>query len=144
MINTITYRPPELLVRSIVGKLAKKPVYGYAADIWALGLMFFQLLDRRRRVFPHPTEVDPEKLLIRIFRFLAVNIDMQQYVADGARVKNPKKCSSKWQELIDDAGLSASDLLAGMLELDAEKRITAALVQQHPYFDALRASEWSE
>lgn len=144
MINTITYRPPELLVRSVVAKMAKKPIYGYAADIWAFGLLFYQLLDERHRVFPHPSETDPEKLLIRIFRFLAVNIDMQQYVADGASVYKPQKCLSKWDDLIESVGLSACDLLSAMLQINAEKRISAALVQQHPYFDALRAADWSD
>jgi 5'-AMP-activated protein kinase catalytic alpha subunit len=99
-VGTIVYMSPEA---------SKQDPYGYDADIWSLGIIFFYLLFRRYPYSKNPNE--------KYLEFCVRNEDFTF----------PKgQCSDE-----------ALDLLKGMLTRDVKLRITIQDVVEHPWFESV-------
>ncbi|KRX09132.1 Protein kinase-like domain [Pseudocohnilembus persalinus] len=120
-IVTRWYRAPELL-------LSYKE-YDAAVDIWSVGCIFAELLNRKtflrgnsKLIFENlgtPSEQEISQIPKKKYRDL-----VRQFLP-----KQPKP----WQRLFPRASPEAIDLLSKLLCFDSKKRLTAAQALEHPY-----------
>ena len=121
---TLWYRAPEILLGC--------KQYGTAVDIWSVGCIFAELVNRQA-LFPGDSEIDQ---LFRIFKCMGT--PTEKTWRGVSRLSDYKTQFPKWdatplQSLVnlDSDGL---DLLSKMLTYDPTKRITARDALRHKWF----------
>lgn len=126
------YRPPEIM-------LAPNGTYNEAVDMWSIGCIFGELLNRRP-LFPGTDFIDQ---LTRVFSVLPVpSSDKRGYVVEGDALKfleSLPPCSpSAITKTFRKASPEAVSLLRRLLCINPERRITAKQALAHPYFKSIR------
>lgn len=126
------YRPPEIM-------LAPNGTYNEAVDMWSIGCIFGELLNRRP-LFPGTDFIDQ---LTRVFSVLPVpSSDKRGYVVEGDALKfleSLPPCSpSAISKTFRKASPEAVSLLRRLLCINPERRITAKQALAHPYFKSIR------
>lgn len=125
---TLWYRAPEILLG------AKQ--YGVPVDIWSVGCIFAELVNRNP-LFPGDAEIDQ---LFKIFRSLGTP---DESVWPGvSALPDYKDTFPHWQprplqEVMPTLERAGVDLLSKMLQYAPENRITAVAALQHDYFNEL-------
>ncbi|KAK1930732.1 Mitogen-activated protein kinase MMK1 [Phytophthora citrophthora] len=127
------YRPPEIM-------LAPSGVYNEAVDMWSIGCIFGELLNRRP-MFPGADFLDQ---LSRVFSVLPVPArDKRGYEVEGdalAFLESLPPCSpSALSRLFRRASPEAISLLRRLLCVNPGRRISAKQALAHPYFKSIRA-----
>eukprot|EP00931_Biecheleriopsis_adriatica_P065907 TRINITY_DN40358_c0_g1_i1.p1 TRINITY_DN40358_c0_g1~~TRINITY_DN40358_c0_g1_i1.p1 ORF type:complete len:349 (+),score=64.13 TRINITY_DN40358_c0_g1_i1:120-1166(+) len=110
--GTVDYSPPEVL--------AETASFGPAADIWALGAIFFLLLTGEPLIKYEQPVCDTS------------NGELQKKAAQE-RLLDPQYINLRVQSACSRVPPDAGDLLREMLEQDPRIRITAAEALKHPY-----------
>ncbi|GLD96697.1 hypothetical protein PINS_up005380 [Pythium insidiosum] len=126
------YRAPEIM-------LAPNGTYGEAVDMWSIGCIFGELLNRKP-MFPGSDFIDQ---LSRVFRVLPVPTpDKRGYVVEGDALKfleSLPPCSpDSITKLFRKASPEALSLLRRLLCINPERRISAKQALAHPYFKSIR------
>ncbi|XP_065764973.1 cyclin-dependent kinase 3 isoform X2 [Muntiacus reevesi] len=132
---TLWYRAPEILLGC--------KFYSTAVDIWSIGCIFAEMVDRginmavtRRALFPGDSEIDQ---LFRIFRTLGTPSEaMWPGVTQLPDYKGsfPKWTSKGLEEIVPNLEPEGQDLLLQLLQYDPSQRISAKAALAHPYFSA--------
>jgi len=128
---TLWYRPPELLLGS--------ETYHTAADMWAVGCVFGELL-QHKPLLPGRTELEQLDLIFKLLGSPNVRIwpgfDKLNSgpVAASLTPKLPHYPYSELRHRFPNLSEAGHDLLSRLLTYDPSKRITAAKALQHPYF----------
>jgi serine/threonine protein kinase len=126
------YRPPEIM-------LAPTGTYNEAVDMWSIGCIFGELLNRRP-LFPGADFLDQ---LSRVFSVLPVPPrDKRGYDVEGdalAFMESLPPCSpSALSKLFRRASPEAVSLLRRLLCVNPARRISAKQALAHPYFKSIR------
>jgi len=129
-IVTRWYRAPELLINS--------PHYGTRVDIWSVGCIFAELLNRRP-LLRGQNYMEQLKYIIKLcgtptpedMRFGSQ--DAQAYIQ-----RLPHIPPTDLKTLFPYASSSALDLLNSMLLFNPEKRCTVEQALAHPYLSSMR------
>lgn len=131
---TLWYRPPELLMGAVD--------YGTSVDMWSVGCLLAELLTRKP-LFPGKDEAEQLDLIFQVMGSPTEKIwphwrDLPQAkMVSESRVypaqleKTFKKLAALQRAKFSDTVI---DLLANMLTLDPEKRLTASKALTHPWF----------
>ncbi|ETV95686.1 CMGC/MAPK protein kinase [Aphanomyces invadans] len=127
------YRPPEIM-------LAPNGTYADAVDMWSIGCIFAELLNRKP-LFPGTDFIDQ---LTRVFSVLPVPPkEKRGYTVEGDALKfleSLPRCSPQaLTKVFRKASPEAVSLLRRLLCINPTRRITADQALQHPYFKAVRA-----
>jgi serine/threonine protein kinase len=109
---TASNRPPEIF--------RGDRQYNGAVDVWSMGIVVLWLLSGQSKIFPADTNWYNNKSMLDEIDMLIERIPV---LLGGVRDKYRQGCLS---------------LIAGMLELDPKKRLTAQQVVDHPVFDDVR------
>eukprot|EP00743_Colponemidia_sp_Colp-15_P001682 GILK01001838.1.p1 GENE.GILK01001838.1~~GILK01001838.1.p1 ORF type:complete len:394 (-),score=37.18 GILK01001838.1:268-1449(-) len=132
-VATRWYRPPEVL-------LAYRK-YSKSIDMWSIGCIFAELLNRRP-LFPGN---DTQHQLEIITNALGTppEDEIRKYHAKSRQfmLSLGKKSPKTFESLFPDANPTALDLLRKMLTFDPAKRISVTEALQHPYLAALHCPE---
>jgi cyclin-dependent kinase 7 len=128
--NVITrwYRPPELLFGA--------RHYSGAVDIWAVGLVFAELILRAPYI-PGDTEVQQISLICQAIGTPTEDNWPGVSALDSYAVPDPPvpvRGRDHYLMTFMTAGQDGVDLIMAMLTLDPSKRITAMETLQHPYW----------
>lgn len=126
------YRPPEIM-------LAPNGTYNESVDMWSIGCIFGELLNRRP-LFPGTDFIDQ---LTKVFSVLPVPAaDKRGYAVDGDALKfleSLPPCSpSAMTKTFRKTSPEAVSLLRRLLCINPERRITAKQALAHPYFKNIR------
>ncbi|KAH9855573.1 kinase-like domain-containing protein, partial [Lenzites betulinus] len=97
--GTVAYMAPEVSLGA---------PYSYPADIWGLGMVFFEILNRRLPFGIDGRDQDPGRLLARVLSGVV--------------------------EVDDDVDVDAHDLLYMMLEKEPSRRPSLEQIKAHPWF----------
>lgn len=137
LVVTLWYRAPELLLGT--------QDYGTAVDIWSLGCIFGELL-QKDALLPGKNEVDQ---LYKIFSLVGLPTDKTWpefwRLPNAKSLKLPRDAAAGAGKGADAAILlrrkfpnaltsKGTELLASMLSLNPDHRPTAAEILAHPYF----------
>ncbi|XP_015591398.1 cyclin-dependent kinase 2 isoform X2 [Cephus cinctus] len=126
---TLWYRAPEILLGT--------KLYSSSVDVWSLGCIFVEMATRRA-LFPGDAEIDQ---LFRIFRTLGTP---DETVWPGvSQLPDYKSMFPRWDarsldEVVPSFDSKAKDLLTRLLTYDPNKRITALMALNHPYFNGVK------
>ncbi|KAG7395573.1 hypothetical protein PHYBOEH_003625 [Phytophthora boehmeriae] len=125
------YRPPEIM-------LSPTGAYNEAVDMWSIGCIFGELLNRRP-LFPGSDFLDQ---LSRVFSVLPVPPrDKRGYDVEGdalAFLEGLPPCSpSALSKLFRRASPEAVNLLRRLLCINPARRISAKQALVHPYFQSI-------
>jgi cyclin-dependent kinase len=129
---TLWYRCPEIL-------LGQKQ-YSLGVDLWSTGCIFAEMA-QRRPLFMGDSEIDQ---IFKIFKVLGT--PHEQNWPEALKLPDFKATFPKWKGIpiqehtqnLEEVGM---DLLAGMVALDPNKRISARMALLHPYFDSMDKSK---
>ena len=130
LVVTLWYRAPELLLG------AKE--YGAAIDMWSVGCIFAELLERAA-IFRGSNEADQ---IARIFDALGLPTEDSwpafRRLPNAAALKLPRRtgpAEDRIRPRFPDLTGAGCALLRDLLSLNPEGRPTAAEVLRHPYFE---------
>lgn len=123
---TLWYRAPELLLGS--------DIYGPAVDIWSLGCIFYEMLNKKP-LFPGDSEIDQ---LFKTFQILGTPTKDEWNNLDA--LPHFQSAFPKWKRkeplrLLFKDSEDATDLITRMLIYDPFKRISATEAMRHCYFE---------
>ncbi len=123
------YRPPELLLMS-----AK---YTCAVDVWSMGLIFAELLNRRT-LLPGRDYINQLNLVLDVLGTPSAE-DMEQMSDEAKRyiASQPPKPPANFALLFPTASPVTIDFLSRLLTFNPRKRITAKEALSHPYLERL-------
>eukprot|EP00933_Yihiella_yeosuensis_P061364 TRINITY_DN64173_c0_g1_i1.p1 TRINITY_DN64173_c0_g1~~TRINITY_DN64173_c0_g1_i1.p1 ORF type:complete len:532 (+),score=114.97 TRINITY_DN64173_c0_g1_i1:99-1598(+) len=127
-VSTRWYRAPEVLLRS--------SVYNSPLDIWACGGIMAELYTLRP-LFPGSSESDQ---LYKICSVLGTPTQAQWpegfKLAAQIGFRFPQFVPTKLETLVHQSNHEGIQLMLAMMTWDPNKRLSAAKVLQHPYFEA--------
>lgn len=129
-IATRWYRPPEVLL--------EWDTYDKSLDVWSIGCIFAELLDRKP-LFPGKESSEQIELILSILGTPKIE-DIYKEGRSNSReliYKYGKLERVPWKEMFPNAPDDALDLLDKMLKFDPDKRITVEQAMKHKYFDDL-------
>lgn len=129
-IATRWYRPPEVLL--------EWDTYDKSIDVWSIGCIFAELLDRKP-LFPGKESSEQIELILTILGTPKIE-DIYKEGRSNSReliFKYGKIEKVPWKEVLPKAPEDALDLLEKMLKFDPDKRITIENAMKHKYFDNL-------
>lgn len=127
---TIWYRPPELLFGA--------PFYSAAVDIWSVGVMFAELINRAA-LLPGQTEMEEISLICKVIgtptedNWPGVTSLPHYAVPDDKTPVTPREV---YMQRFGSVGAEGVDLLMRMLALDPRKRVTAREMLEHKWWRA--------
>jgi len=125
-IVTLWYRPPSILLGS------RK--YTTAVDIWSSGAIMAEMINKRP-LFPGDSEIDQ---IFRIFRICGTPTIRDWAALSGYpdySTKFPKWRAKSWRQMFPRLGIFGWEILRVMMVYDSDKRPSAHLLLQHPYFE---------
>lgn len=128
---TLWYRAPEIPLGC---------PYTEAADVWAIGCIFMQLLEGKP-LFPADSDID---LIFKIMQlcgrdaFIEYVNSMGGRCKEGVIVEKAPKFKGDFENKISIYEPLLQGILRGMLQVDPSKRINLADVLINPYFDDIR------
>ncbi|XP_015359648.2 cyclin-dependent kinase 3 isoform X2 [Marmota marmota marmota] len=136
---TLWYRAPEILLGS--------KFYSTAVDIWSIGCIFAEMVERERdepALFPGDSEIDQ---LFRIFRTLGTPSEATW--PGVTQLPDYKGSFPKWtrkglEEIVPNLEPKGKDLLMQLLQYDPSRRISAKAALAHPYFSSPEPSPASQ
>jgi len=133
-VMTRWYRAPEVMVSS--------RHYEYAVDIWSVGCILAELLNRKP-LFKGENYVSQ---LNKIFRIIGTPEEKDYAIFRNTAALNYVRKMDKleptpWHEVFPTASEKAIDLLSKMLVFNPADRITAAQALEHPYFAKFRKAD---
>lgn len=131
-IETLWYRAPEVL-------LGQKQ-YSLGVDIWAVGCIFAELIEKRP-MFNGDSEIDQ---IFKIFQFHGTPTPSEW--PNVYKLPDFKHTFPKWRAVAPETYFKnfepkALDLCMRMLALDPAKRISMKEAMKHPYFEDVRAED---
>lgn len=132
-VATRWYRAPELI-------LAHSTNYSTAIDMWSVGCIFAEMLDRGKPLFPGGNTPHQFQLILNVTGKptpeAIARIGDQRLTEYLAKLPNipPTSLSALYR----DASPGAIDLLGRLLAFDPDERITALEALSLPYFDEFR------
>ncbi len=123
---TSWYRPPELCLSA--------PTHGTAADMWAVGCIVAEML-LRHPLFPGKGESNKLQAAA-IFRVTGTPTQDSWPEHDllPGHMQFEVAAAQKWSEVLPMASAQAQDLVAQMLHLDPNRRISASAALSHDWF----------
>lgn len=129
---TLWYRCPEILL----GQKA----YALGVDLWSTGCIFAEMV-QRKPLFMGDSEIDQ---IFKIFKVLGTPNEGNW--PDALKLSDFKPTFPKFKgmpmnEHTPTLNELEVDLLAGLVALDPNKRISALQAMHHPYFDTLDKSK---
>lgn len=133
-IATRWYRPPEVLL--------EWDTYDKSLDVWSIGCIFAELLDRKP-LFPGKESSEQIELILTILGTPKIE-DIYKEGRSNSReliFKYGKIDKQPWKEILPNAPEDALDLLDKMLKFDPDKRISIENAMKHKYFDNLPVEE---
>jgi len=133
-VTTKWYRAPEVLLSS--------SNYGLAIDMWAVGCIFAELL-QRKPLFPGDDNEDEHIQQLKLITDLLGTpspTDVQLIGTEQSRkyiLSLPHKPRVSFEQVLPQAMPEAIDLLRKMLVFDPNRRITVEEALEHPYLSEL-------
>lgn len=135
---TVNYRPPELLCRKDGGEQSLSP-YGPWVDIWSVGCIVAEMINRGERFFSGMNE---QTVMHSIFSTLGVpNKTLQNdlgmnnvYLKQNFNYQNFIGIRRSLEKIRDDLPNELLIITEAMLHIDFRKRPSAADVLGHNYF----------
>lgn len=135
-VSTRWYRAPEVLLRS--------STYNSPLDIWACGGIMAELYTLRP-LFPGSSESDQ---LYKICSVLGTPAQAQWpegfKLAAQIGFRFPQFAPTKLESLIPQSNAEGIQLMQAMMYWDPNKRLSAAKILQHPYFEASALQEQAQ
>jgi mitogen-activated protein kinase 1/3 len=138
------YRPPEILGESLY--------YGAAADIWSVGCIFGEMMDKRRQpIFRGSCAANQMKRIVSALG-IPTEAQIERCTCIEARASIRRVCKSvkkeghpRWnlQERFPEADPLSLDLLEKMLVFDPKERITADEALKHPFLQEVH-NHWDK
>ncbi|XP_018494465.1 mitogen-activated protein kinase p38b [Galendromus occidentalis] len=133
-VATRWYRAPEIMLNWMR--------YSQTVDIWSVGCIMAELITSKT-LFPGNNHIHQLNVIIK-----HLGTPSQEFInriqSESAREyirKLPQVKKKDFKQLFSGSSPAAIDLMEKMLELDADKRPTAAEALQHPYLDKLHDPE---
>ena len=155
-VGTSYYRPPEIALEN--------PIYGYSSDIWALGIVWYELFNKCRPFDGNENNLSLVKTIFakrgtpdeETFNYLVGDTDAapkyeifsnhpfaKLEIVDNDRIKNFEK---KMDDVPNFGTLDQYiDLIERMIVIDPRRRLTINEVLQHRFFSEVprvRNSDW--
>lgn len=129
-IATRWYRPPEVLL--------EWNTYDKSLDVWSIGCIFAELLDRKP-LFPGKESSEQIELILSILGTPKIEDIYKEGRSDSRELiyKYGKIERVPWKEILPNATDDAIDLLDKLLKFDPDKRCTVEQAMKHPYFDGI-------
>lgn len=122
------YRPPEILLNW--------EGYDKSVDIWSIGCIFAELLDRKV-LFPGNNSDEQLELILTILgtpsKDELVKMGKEEYIEKIYKYGKLSKIA--WKDIISNHNDDAFDLLGKFLAFDPMKRISIDEAIKHKYFD---------
>ncbi len=112
--------------------------YDKSLDVWSIGCIFAELLDRKP-LFPGKESSEQIELILSILGTPKIE-DIYKDGRSNSReliYKYGKLERVPWKDLFPNAPDDALDLLDKMLKFDPDKRVTVEQAMKHKYFDDL-------
>lgn len=133
-VMTLWYRPPEIILTC---------PYTEKGDIWSMGCVFMEML-MGKHFLQGDSLIDQLYKIIRVFGSEGIKayIDNPHNKCKDGDILNLKRVwPSTWRSYMEKYEPNLRDLLTGLLQVDPNKRLTAAEALQNPYFDDIRTEQ---